>query len=79
MNIYISNVFVFLVLPVKILLMPERHMITVAFTIGLTILDLKKYFSLELRVPSDIIQITLDGKMQKILERGLRRRNCEKF
>lgn len=79
MNIYISNVFVFLVLPVKILLMPERHMITVAFTIGLTILDLKKYFSLELRVPSDIIQITLDGKMQKILESGLRRRNCEKF
>uniref|UniRef100_A0A9J7X0R6 IQ motif and ubiquitin domain containing n=1 Tax=Cyprinus carpio carpio TaxID=630221 RepID=A0A9J7X0R6_CYPCA len=47
---------------VKILLMPERHMITVAFTIGLTILDLKKYFSLELRVPSDIIQITLDEK-----------------
>ncbi|XP_058622361.1 IQ and ubiquitin-like domain-containing protein isoform X2 [Onychostoma macrolepis] len=47
---------------VKILLMPERHMITVAFTIGLTILDLKKHFSSELRVPSDIIQITLDEK-----------------
>ncbi|KAI2648293.1 IQ and ubiquitin-like domain-containing protein [Labeo rohita] len=47
---------------VKILLMPERHMITVAFTIGLTILDLKKHFSLDLRVPSDIIQITLDDK-----------------
>ncbi|KAL1247637.1 hypothetical protein QQF64_023013 [Cirrhinus molitorella] len=47
---------------VKILLMPERHMITVAFTIGLTILDLKKHFSFELRVPSDIIQITLDEK-----------------
>uniref|UniRef100_A0A672REH6 IQ motif and ubiquitin domain containing n=1 Tax=Sinocyclocheilus grahami TaxID=75366 RepID=A0A672REH6_SINGR len=71
MNISISNAFVFLVLPVKILLMPERHMITVAFTIGLTILDLKKYFSLELRVPSDIIQITLDGKMLKIFESGL--------
>ncbi|XP_073687747.1 IQ motif and ubiquitin-like domain-containing protein [Garra rufa] len=48
---------------VKILLMPERHMITVAFTIGLTILDLKKHFSFELRVPSDIIQITLDEKI----------------
>ncbi|XP_048014604.1 IQ and ubiquitin-like domain-containing protein [Megalobrama amblycephala] len=47
---------------VKILLMPERHMITLAFTIGLTILDLKKHFSFELRVPSDIIQITLDEK-----------------
>nr|XP_021330251.1 IQ and ubiquitin-like domain-containing protein isoform X1 [Danio rerio] len=47
---------------VKILLMPERHMITVAFTIGLTILDLKKHFSFEMRVPYDIIQITLDEK-----------------
>ncbi|XP_043084759.1 IQ and ubiquitin-like domain-containing protein isoform X2 [Puntigrus tetrazona] len=47
---------------VKILLMPERHMITVAFTIGLTILDLKKHFSSELRVPSDSIRITLDEK-----------------
>ncbi|XP_067292263.1 IQ motif and ubiquitin-like domain-containing protein [Pseudorasbora parva] len=47
---------------VKILLMPDRHMITVAFTIGLTILDLKKHFSFELRVPTDIIQITLDEK-----------------
>ncbi|XP_067236608.1 IQ motif and ubiquitin-like domain-containing protein isoform X1 [Chanodichthys erythropterus] len=47
---------------VKILLMPERHMITLAFTIGLTILDLKKHFSFELRVPSDIIQISLDEK-----------------
>lgn len=65
MNICISDAFVFLVFPVKILLMPERHMITVAFTIGLTILDLKKHFSLDLRVPSDIIQITLDGKIQK--------------
>ncbi|CAM4571738.1 unnamed protein product [Leuciscus chuanchicus] len=47
---------------VKILLMPERHMITVAFTIGLSILDLKKHFSFKLRVPLDIIQITLDEK-----------------
>lgn len=47
--------------------MPERHMITVAFTIGLSILDLKKHFSFKLRVPLDIIQITLDGKTQKIV------------
>ncbi|XP_057185182.1 IQ and ubiquitin-like domain-containing protein isoform X2 [Triplophysa rosa] len=47
---------------VKILLMPDRHMITVAFTIGLTILDLKNHFAFELRVPSDNIQITLDEK-----------------
>lgn len=43
-------------------------MITVAFTIGLTVLDLKKHFSFEMRVPSDIIQITLEGKTQKMPE-----------
>jgi len=42
-------------------------MITVAFTIGLSILDLKKHFSFKLRVPLDIIQITVDGKTQKIV------------
>ncbi|KAF5907521.1 IQ and ubiquitin-like domain-containing protein isoform X1, partial [Clarias magur] len=46
---------------VKILLMPEGHMMTVAFMIGLTTQDLKNLFSNELRVPSDFIQITLNG------------------
>ncbi|XP_053340517.1 IQ and ubiquitin-like domain-containing protein [Clarias gariepinus] len=46
---------------VKILLMPEGHMMTVAFMIGLTTQDLKNLFSNELRVPSDVIQITLNG------------------
>ncbi|MCI4381860.1 hypothetical protein PGIGA_G00256870 [Pangasianodon gigas] len=46
---------------VKILLMPEGHMMTVAFTIGLTTQDLKNHFANELRVPSDFIQITLNG------------------
>ncbi|XP_062858578.1 IQ and ubiquitin-like domain-containing protein isoform X2 [Trichomycterus rosablanca] len=47
---------------VKILLMPDGHMMTVAFSIGLTTQDLKNHFANELRVPADIIQITLDGK-----------------
>ncbi|KAL6474354.1 hypothetical protein MHYP_G00179150 [Metynnis hypsauchen] len=47
---------------VKILLMPEGHMMTMAFTIGLTTQDLKIHFASELRVPSDIIQITLNGQ-----------------
>ncbi|MCJ8735972.1 hypothetical protein PDJAM_G00253630 [Pangasius djambal] len=46
---------------VKILLMPEGHMMTVAFTIGLTTQDLKNHFANELRVPSDFIQLTLSG------------------
>ncbi|KAI5627059.1 IQ and ubiquitin-like domain-containing protein isoform X1 [Silurus asotus] len=46
---------------VKILLLPDGHMMTVAFMIGLTIQDLKNNFSNELRVPSELIQITLNG------------------
>lgn len=34
---------------------------TVAFMIGLTTQDLKNYFASELRVPSDFIEITLNG------------------
>lgn len=41
--------------------MPEGHMMTVAFTIGLTTLDLKNHFANELQVPSEFIQITLNG------------------
>ncbi|KAI4873594.1 hypothetical protein NFI96_008799, partial [Prochilodus magdalenae] len=48
---------------VKVLLMPEGHMMTMAFTIGLTSQDLKNHFANELRVPSDIIQITLNGQI----------------
>ncbi|TRY55437.1 hypothetical protein DNTS_003808 [Danionella cerebrum] len=47
---------------VKIQLIPDKQTVTVAFTIGLTVLDLKKYLSSELRVPQEIIQITLDDK-----------------
>ncbi|XP_026874591.2 IQ and ubiquitin-like domain-containing protein isoform X2 [Electrophorus electricus] len=47
---------------VKILLMPEGHMMTKAFIIGLTTQDLKNHFASELRVPSDVIKITLNGK-----------------
>ena len=38
-------------------------MMTMAFTIGLTSQDLKNHFASELRVPSDIIQITLNGEL----------------
>ncbi|XP_066525316.1 IQ motif and ubiquitin-like domain-containing protein isoform X2 [Hoplias malabaricus] len=46
----------------QILLMPEGQMMTKAFTIGLTTQDLKSHFANELRVPSDIIHITLNGQ-----------------
>ncbi|TSM52339.1 IQ and ubiquitin-like domain-containing protein [Bagarius yarrelli] len=46
---------------VKVLIMPEGHMMTVAFTIGLTAQVMKNHFANELRVPSDFIQLTLNG------------------
>ncbi|XP_048877784.1 IQ and ubiquitin-like domain-containing protein isoform X3 [Brienomyrus brachyistius] len=46
---------------VKIMFLPDGHMMTIAFAIGLTIQDLKEHFSNELKVPSDVIQILLNG------------------
>lgn len=47
---------------VKILLMPEGHMMTMAFAIGLTVKELKYHFANELKVPSELIQISQSGK-----------------
>uniref|UniRef100_A0A4W5P6K2 IQ motif and ubiquitin domain containing n=1 Tax=Hucho hucho TaxID=62062 RepID=A0A4W5P6K2_9TELE len=48
---------------VKIMLMPEGHMMTMAFAIGLTIKELKYHFANELKVPSELIQISQSGRM----------------
>ncbi|XP_041692549.2 LOW QUALITY PROTEIN: IQ and ubiquitin-like domain-containing protein [Coregonus clupeaformis] len=48
---------------VKIMLMPEGHVMTMAFAIGLTIKELKFHFANELKVPSEVIQISLSGRM----------------
>ncbi|XP_028813606.1 IQ and ubiquitin-like domain-containing protein [Denticeps clupeoides] len=46
---------------VKIMLMPDGHMMTVAFTIGLSTEELKKRFAAKLKVPPEVIQLHLDG------------------
>ncbi|XP_041965152.1 IQ and ubiquitin-like domain-containing protein [Alosa sapidissima] len=60
---------------VKIMLMPEGHMMTIAFTIGVTTRELKDHFANELKVPSEIIQLSLDGKVvgndQTLIELGV--------
>lgn len=61
MTLSLSDSFYHYFFLVKVLLVPEGHMMTVAFTIGLTTQDLKNHFANELRVPSDFIQITLNG------------------
>lgn len=46
---------------VKVVLVPEGHVMTVAFAIGLSIQELKCHLASELRVPADVLQISLDG------------------
>ncbi|KAL2093306.1 hypothetical protein ACEWY4_010618 [Coilia grayii] len=47
---------------VKIMLMPEGHMMTIAFTIGVSARELKEHFANELKIPPEIIRLSLDGK-----------------
>lgn len=49
---------------VKVVLVPEGHVMTVAFAIGLSIQELKRHLAAELRVPADVLQISVDGKME---------------
>ncbi|XP_070686559.1 IQ motif and ubiquitin-like domain-containing protein [Pempheris klunzingeri] len=61
---------------VKVVLVPEGHVMTVAFTIGLRIQELKRHLASELRVPAEVLQISLDGKVveeqQSLMELGVR-------
>uniref|UniRef100_UPI0037E70651 IQ motif and ubiquitin-like domain-containing protein n=1 Tax=Semicossyphus pulcher TaxID=241346 RepID=UPI0037E70651 len=61
---------------VKVVLVPEGHVMTVAFAIGLSIEELKRHLASELRVPSEVLQISLDGRVveeqQSLMELGVR-------
>lgn len=46
--------------------MPEGNMMTMAFAIGLSIKDLKRHFANQLKVPSEVIQISLEGKLSVV-------------
>ncbi|KAM8860991.1 IQ motif and ubiquitin-like domain-containing protein isoform 1-T1 [Synchiropus picturatus] len=48
---------------VKVVLVPGGHVMTVAFNIGFSIQELKRYLGAELKVPSEILQISLNGKV----------------
>ncbi|XP_039989271.1 IQ and ubiquitin-like domain-containing protein [Xiphias gladius] len=60
---------------VKLVLVPEGHVMTVAFAIGLSIQELKSHLASELRVPVEVLQISLDGRMveekQSLMELGV--------
>ncbi|XP_067446973.1 IQ motif and ubiquitin-like domain-containing protein isoform X2 [Thunnus thynnus] len=61
---------------VKLVLVPEGHVMTVAFAIGLSIQELKRHLASELRVPAEVLQISLDGRLveeqQSLMELGVR-------
>ncbi|KAG7234550.1 hypothetical protein INR49_004485 [Caranx melampygus] len=68
---------------VKVVLAPGGHVMTVAFAIGLSIQDLKRHLAAELRVPAEVLQISLDGasapppervveETQSLMELGVR-------
>ncbi|XP_076588895.1 IQ motif and ubiquitin-like domain-containing protein isoform X2 [Chaetodon auriga] len=61
---------------VKVVLVPEGHVMTVAFAIGLSIEELKRHLAAELRVPAEVLQISLDGRVveeqQSLMELGVR-------
>ncbi|XP_074533855.1 IQ motif and ubiquitin-like domain-containing protein [Halichoeres trimaculatus] len=61
---------------VKVVLVPEGHVMTVAFAIGLSIQELKRHLASELRVPAEVLQISLDGRVveehQSLMELGVR-------
>ncbi|KAJ1161231.1 hypothetical protein NDU88_001718 [Pleurodeles waltl] len=47
---------------VKIMIVPDGHVVTTAFTIGFTIGMLKEYFASQLKIPQMVIQIMFQGK-----------------
>ncbi|XP_071316230.1 IQ motif and ubiquitin-like domain-containing protein isoform X2 [Trachinotus anak] len=61
---------------VKVVLVPEGHVMTVAFAIGLSIQELKCHLASELRLPAEVLQISLDGRVveekQSLIELGVR-------
>ncbi|KAL4656754.1 IQ and ubiquitin-like domain-containing protein [Arapaima gigas] len=46
---------------VKVALLPDGHMVTKAFSTVLPIQELKNHFAKELKIPSDAIEVLLDG------------------
>ncbi|TNN48786.1 IQ and ubiquitin-like domain-containing protein [Liparis tanakae] len=61
---------------VKVVLVPGGHVMTVAFAIGLSIQELKRHLAAEVRVPAEVLQISLDGRVveeqRSLMELGVR-------
>ncbi len=62
---------------VKVVLVPEGHVMTVAFAIGLSIQELKRHLASELRVPAEVLQISLDGKLSVFTPKKLKTKHTD--
>lgn len=56
----------FVLFTVKIVLMPSGQVVTMACTLGKTLLELKRHFASELKMSVDVIMMIFDGKMGNI-------------
>ncbi|XP_005814188.1 IQ and ubiquitin-like domain-containing protein isoform X1 [Xiphophorus maculatus] len=61
---------------VKVVLVPGGHVMTMAFAIGLTIEEMKHHLASELKVPLEVLQLYLNGRVveekQSLMELGIR-------
>ncbi|KAM4734897.1 IQ motif and ubiquitin-like domain-containing protein isoform 2-T2 [Anableps anableps] len=61
---------------VKVLLMPEGHVMTMAFAIGVSIEEIKHHLASELKVPLAVLQLSMNGRVleeqQSLMELGIR-------
>ncbi|XP_012730407.2 IQ and ubiquitin-like domain-containing protein isoform X1 [Fundulus heteroclitus] len=61
---------------VKILLVPGGHVMTMAFAIGLSVEEVKHHLASELKVPLEVLQLSLNGRVveeqQSLMELGIR-------
>ncbi|XP_008409464.1 IQ and ubiquitin-like domain-containing protein isoform X2 [Poecilia reticulata] len=61
---------------VKVLLVPGGHVMTMAFAIGLSIEEIKHHLASELKVPLEVLQLYLNGRVveekQSLMELGIR-------
>ncbi|KAK5609703.1 hypothetical protein CRENBAI_026249 [Crenichthys baileyi] len=61
---------------VKVLLVPGGHVMTMAFAIGLSIEEIKHHLASELKVPLEVLQLSLDGRVveehQSLMKLGIR-------
>ncbi|XP_068132480.1 IQ motif and ubiquitin-like domain-containing protein isoform X2 [Hyperolius riggenbachi] len=48
---------------VKVMLVPDGQVVTIAFSIGKSVGDLKNYFASQMKIPETVLQIMFEGRM----------------